>query len=73
MFATHEVALLVAAVIPVAVIAGINVWLFLLGERGTLLLPGLDRFPALDLSRETEPVVEQPAMTEEELPLRKAA
>ena len=35
----HEYALLVAVAIPVLAIVGLNVYLWLEGERGTLLLP----------------------------------
>ena len=45
----HEYALLVAVALPVVVIVGVQVFLFVSGERGTLLLPGLSRFPTIEL------------------------
>ena len=46
----QEYALLIAVATPVAVIVAIQVWLFMTGERGTLLLPSLRRFPSVDIS-----------------------
>ncbi|HEY2628328.1 MAG TPA: hypothetical protein VGI57_04340 [Usitatibacter sp.] len=43
----HEYALLVAVATPVLVIVGLQVYLFVAGERGTLLLPSLKPFPAI--------------------------
>lgn len=43
----HAYALLVAVSAPVSVLFGMNVWLYLEGERGTLLLPGLGGWPAV--------------------------
>jgi hypothetical protein len=41
----NEYGLLVAVALPVLVIAGMQVLLFLGGERGTLLVPGASRYP----------------------------
>lgn len=76
MFAIHEIALLVAVALPVAAIVALNLWLFVFGERGTLLLPHLGRFPAVELeeSRPTEDALVDDGMAAfEEEPLRKAA
>ncbi|HUL56942.1 MAG TPA: hypothetical protein VLT60_08080 [Usitatibacter sp.] len=42
--------LLVAVSAPVSILAGMNVWLYLRGERGTLLLPALGGWPAVPLA-----------------------
>jgi hypothetical protein len=76
MFATHEIALLVAVALPVAAILALNLWLFAFGERGTLLLPGLGRFPAIALDKSApaeDALVEDGIVVVEEEPLRKAA
>jgi hypothetical protein len=44
MFHAHEVALLAAVALPLLTIAGLNAFLALAGERGTLLLPSGMRF-----------------------------
>jgi hypothetical protein len=43
----QEYSLLVVAATPVALIAAINVHLWLSGERGTLVLPGVMSFPRM--------------------------
>jgi K+-transporting ATPase A subunit len=48
MNATHEFALLIAVILPVAVLLVANVALFLEGERDTLLIPGMRGFPTMD-------------------------
>jgi hypothetical protein len=77
MLEIHEAALLVAVAVPVAVIAGLNLWLFVFGERGTLLLPHVGRFPAikLDSPQPVEDAVAQAGIVviEEEPALRRAA
>ncbi|HEX4782418.1 MAG TPA: hypothetical protein VH301_16790 [Usitatibacter sp.] len=59
---------------PILAIAALNAWLYLKGERGTLLLPALRGWPAVDLEapamHQGEP--EAPAEAYEE-PLRLAA
>ena len=50
MDALHEVAFLAAVLLPVGVVALLNLVLAVTGESGTLLLPSLRRFPTLDLS-----------------------
>ena len=44
----HDYAVLFAVSLPVILIVGIQVFLFVSGERGTLLIPGLQRFPSVD-------------------------
>ena len=44
----QEYALLIGVATPVAVIVGIQVWLFMKGERGTLLLPSSPPFASID-------------------------
>ncbi len=44
----NDYALLFAVAIPVVMVLGAQVALFLGGERGTLLLPGLNRYPAFE-------------------------
>jgi hypothetical protein len=46
----QEYSLLIAVATPVLVIVAIQVWLFMKGERGTLLLPSLRPFPSVDIS-----------------------
>lgn len=41
----NEYALLVAVVLPVAVVVAMQVYLFLNGERHTLLMPGFGAYP----------------------------
>ncbi|HUL55387.1 MAG TPA: hypothetical protein VLT60_00220 [Usitatibacter sp.] len=52
----REYALLIAVAAPVAVIVAIQVFLFALGERGTLLLPSLAPFESVPI--EAEPAAE---------------
>lgn len=64
-----------AAAAPVVVLAAMNAWLWLAGERGTLLLPALGPWPAIAL--EEAPALHQgepeaPVEAYEE-PLRLAA
>ena len=58
----QEYGLLVAVAVPVVVIVGMQVVLFIAGERGTLLLPSLKPFESIALADETvaEPVAPQP-------------
>ena len=44
----NEYALLFAVAIPVVMVVGAQVALFLNGERGTLLLPRLNRYPTFE-------------------------
>ena len=50
----NEYALLIAIGLPVAVVVGIQVHLFICGERGTLLIPGFDRYPSVEIARDVE-------------------
>ena len=43
----NEYGLLVAAALPVLTIVGIQVFLFVSGERGTLILTGFNRYPSV--------------------------
>ena len=45
----NEYALLVAVSLPVAVVVAMQVYLYLEGERDTLLLPGLGGFPKVEI------------------------
>ena len=75
--AIQQYALLVVVVIPVAVVVAMNLFLAFFGERGTLLLPGIDPYPRIALENEPVPqaaVAEEPGIVVvEEEPLRKAA
>jgi hypothetical protein len=63
-----EYALLVAVAIPLLLIAALNMFLVLTGERGTLLLPLLPEplaIPELPAGEEPAPVDVQPAKAAE--------
>jgi len=45
----NEYALLVVVALPVVAIVGLQVFLFVGGERGTGLLPGLSRYPSIEI------------------------
>ena len=49
----NEYALLFAVALPVVAIVGIQVYLFVCGERDTLLVPGVSRYPSIEYNRET--------------------
>ncbi|MBC8023427.1 MAG: hypothetical protein H7Y14_09935 [Burkholderiales bacterium] len=71
--AIQQIALLVAVAAPVLVVAAINAFLAVMGERGTLLLPRLQRYPRVELDEPApKAAVEEPGIVVEE-PLRKAA
>jgi len=55
MNALHAYALLVAIAVPVSTLAGLNMWLYLQGERDTLLLPGVLGWPAIRLDPPAAP------------------
>jgi len=55
----NEYALLVAVSIPVVVIVGLQVFLFIAGERGTGILPGFGKYPSIDISKAMEPQRQQ--------------
>jgi hypothetical protein len=57
----NEYALLFAVALPVATLVGIQVFLFVSGERGTGLLPGLSRYPSIETGTKAEEVVMVPA------------
>jgi hypothetical protein len=50
----NEYALLVAVALPVVAIVGLQVFLFVAGERGTGLFPGLDRYPSIEIRNAVE-------------------
>jgi len=56
----NEYALLFAVALPVVAIVGIQVYLFACGERDTLLIPGLNRYPSIQY-RNTTPTQVAPA------------
>ena len=60
----NEYALLFAVALPVAVVVGIQVMLFLAGERGTLLIPGFNRYPEIKLSATAETFARGPVVVE---------
>ena len=74
--AIQQYALLVVVVIPVAVVLAMNLFLFLFGERCTLLLPRPSRYPRIELADEPAPqdaIAEPGIVVIEDAPLRKAA
>jgi len=56
----QEYGLLIAVATPVLVVVGMQVFLFIAGERGTLLLPSLKPFESIALAEEdtAEPIAE---------------
>jgi hypothetical protein len=56
----NEYALLFAVALPVVAIVGIQVFLFISGERGTLLVPGLNRYPSIEFQSKSAEVVMKP-------------
>ena len=57
----NQYALLFAVAIPVVAIVGIQVYLFLCGERDTLLVPGLNRYPSIAYNKDGGQVATQVA------------
>ena len=51
----EEYALLIAVALPAGIVAGMNLLLYLAGERGTLLLPGVHAFPPVDIEPPAAP------------------
>ena len=49
----NEYALLFAVAAPVVAIVGMNAFLWFGGERGTLLLPGANRYPTIEFGMVT--------------------
>jgi hypothetical protein len=58
----NEYGLLVAVALPVLAIVGIQVFLFIGGERDTLLIPGLDRYPSIELGKSSATVTPMPVV-----------
>jgi hypothetical protein len=58
----NEYGLLVAVALPVLAIVGIQVFLFIGGERGTLLLPGVNRYPSIELGKASAAVTAMPVV-----------
>lgn len=54
MNAMHQFALLIAVAAPCATLVGINIYLMLIGERDTLLLPGVRGWPGIALEARAE-------------------
>ena len=50
----QEYALLFVVAMPILALAGINVYLWWGGESGTLLLPSLKGFPAVEMTESVE-------------------
>ena len=61
MNALHAYALLVAVSVPVSTLLAMNVWLYLAGERDTLMLPGLRSWPAVEMAPKAEESAPAPA------------
>jgi len=58
----NEFGLLVAVSLPVVVIVGMQVFLFITGERGSGLIPGLSKYPSIEfkkLAAAPQPVVSE--------------
>lgn len=51
---THEFALLAVVAIPMLALVGINLYLWWEGERGTLLMPSSQGFPAVEMGERAE-------------------
>jgi hypothetical protein len=60
----NEYALLFAVALPVVAIVGIQVFLFIAGERGTGLLPGMGKYPSIELGRAVEVTGRVPVVSE---------
>ncbi len=60
----NEYGLLVAVALPAAVVVGMQVALFLAGERGTGLLPGFDRYPSIKLGGTGAGAAQEPVVAE---------
>jgi len=54
----REYGLLIAVATPVVVVAALQVYLFVAGERGTLLLPSLAPFESIPVAAEPVAVAE---------------
>jgi len=61
----HEYALLAAVLFPVGVLVAMQAYLYMNGERGTLLMPMLAGFPKIELEAEPKAVDVSPAVTDE--------
>ena len=62
----NEYALLLAVAIPVVAIVGVQVYLFACGERDTLLVPGLSRYPSIEYGKSAKATQVAPASFSEE-------
>ena len=60
----NEYALLFAVALPVVVILAIQAYLFVAGERGTLLVPGFNRYPEIELSGKAQTFAPGPVVVE---------
>jgi hypothetical protein len=60
----NEFALLFAVAIPVVAIVGLQAFLFISGERGTGLIPGFNRYPAIELNKVVEVAERQPVVSQ---------
>ena len=50
----NEYGLLVAVALPVVAIVGLQVFLFIAGERGAGILPGIGNYPSIDIGKAVE-------------------
>jgi hypothetical protein len=55
----NEYGLLVAVALPVVAIVGLQVFLFMTGERGAGLRPGTSRYPSIDIAKVAEAAPKQ--------------
>jgi len=62
----QEYALLIVVLIPVAVVVAMQLYLYLTGERDTLLLPGLRAYPKVDLASPEPATIDAPATEDAE-------
>ena len=51
-----QYALLFAVSLPVVTIVGMQLYLFASGERGTLLMPGMDSYPTIEGAKDAAPM-----------------
>ena len=62
-----EYAPLIALLSPVLVLAGLNVWLKVKGEEGTLLFPSRRPYPTVALPQLARPVAAEEAEVEDQV------
>ena len=60
----NEYALLFAAALLVVAIVGLQAVLFIWGERGTGLIPGLNSYPSIELNKVVEVAERSPVVSQ---------